>query len=66
MNPLDANRLHVTRREFFGRAASGIGTAALAGLLARDGLAAPTGAPAGQQRVGGLPGLPHFAPRAST
>jgi hypothetical protein len=61
MDPLAANHLHLTRREFFGRAAHGIGTAALAGLLARDGLAAPA---VGTNRVGGLPGLPHFAPRA--
>ena len=32
MDPLRANRLHVTRREFFGRSACGLGTAALAGL----------------------------------
>ena len=56
MDPLRANRLHVTRREFFGRSACGLGTAALAGLLGRDGLAA--------DGAGGLPGLPHFAPRA--
>ena len=57
MNPLTDHRRHVTRREFFGRAAAGIGTAALRHLLGRDGLAAdaPTGA---------LPGLPHFAPKA--
>ncbi len=54
----------MTRREFFGRAASGIGTAALAGLLARDGWAAPAGDAPARQRVGGLTGLPHFAPRA--
>ncbi|MFO0908006.1 MAG: DUF1501 domain-containing protein [Isosphaeraceae bacterium] len=57
MDPLRENALHVTRRELFGRAACGLGTAALATLLARDGLAA-------EPRVGGLPGLPHFAPRA--
>jgi len=56
VDPLRANRLHVTRREFFGRSACGLGTAALAGLLGRDGLAA--------DGAGGLPGLPHFAPRA--
>ncbi len=61
MDPLAANHLHLTRREFFGRTASGIGTAALAGLLARDGHAAPA---TDANRVGGLPGLPHFAPRA--
>jgi len=56
MNPLYDNSLHVSRREFFGRSATGVGTAALASLLARDGHAA--------DRVGGLSGLPHFAPKA--
>lgn len=56
MNPLYENSLHVSRREFFGRSATGIGTAALASLLSRDGLAG--------DRVGGLSGLPHFAPKA--
>jgi hypothetical protein len=47
-----------TRRQFFGRAAYGIGTAALASLLCpRSGRAEDTG-------HGGLPGLPHFAPTA--
>jgi Protein of unknown function (DUF1501) len=56
MNPLDENALHVSRREFFGRSATGLGTAALASLLARDGH--------GADRVGGLGDLPHFAPKA--
>ena len=67
MQPLVENRLHSTRREFFGRAACGAGTAALAWLLNRDGLAAGNGAAeaeAGAPRRGGLPGLPHFPPRA--
>jgi hypothetical protein len=56
MNPLHQNALHVGRREFFGRSAAGLGTTALASLLARDGLAA--------ERSGGLPELPHFTPKA--
>jgi hypothetical protein len=56
MNPLHENALHVGRREFFGRSAAGLGTTALASLLARDGLAA--------ERSGGLPELPHFTPKA--
>ena len=56
MNPLHESSLHVGRREFFGRSAAGLGTAALASLLARDGLAA--------ERSGGLPELPHFTPKA--
>jgi hypothetical protein len=60
MNPLHEHRLHLTRREFFGRTATGIGTAALATLLADDlGAAAP-----GKKDAGGLPGLPHFAAKA--
>src|SRR5436305_8193153 len=47
-------QLRLTRRHFFGRAAAGIGTAALAQLLGRDLKTA----------TGGLPGLPHFAPKA--
>jgi hypothetical protein len=65
MSPLASHRLHLTRREFFGRGATGIGVAALASLLGREGLAASTTAsPAGGGRLRGLPGLPHFAPRA--
>src|SRR5688572_3768388 len=47
------NPLHATRRQFFGTSAVGIGTAALAALLAEDGRADP-----------GRPPLPHFAPKA--
>jgi hypothetical protein len=57
VDPLLANRLHVTRREFFGRSACGIGTAALAVLLGKESRAAGG-------RFGGLSGLPHFAPKA--
>src|SRR6187399_2409430 len=45
--------LHVTRRQFLGRGATGIGVAALASLLNRSATAAP-----------GLPGVPHFTPKA--
>ena len=75
MNPLQQNRLHITRRNFFGRTATGIGTAALANLLDRDGFAAnelaaneasaaDPGIQGSASRIGGLPGLPHFAPKA--
>jgi len=43
----------LTRRHFFGRAATGLGAAALAALL-----------PRAAQAGGGLEGLPHFAPKA--
>jgi hypothetical protein len=46
--------MEMTRRYFFSRAATGIGVAALGSLLAEDGFAA----------AGGLPGLPHFPPKA--
>ncbi len=62
MDPLTQNNLHLSRRHFFGRSASGIGTAALASLMAKDGLAGE--AKTHQQRFGGLPGLPHFSPKA--
>ncbi len=51
MNPLHQ---HLTRRHFFGRSATGIGIAALSQLLH----AGTT------KRVGGLPGIPNFAPKA--
>ena len=65
MNPLLEKHLLMNRRQFFGRSATGIGTAALASLLNNDLFAgaakkvAPTGG-----HFGGLPGLPHFAPKA--
>jgi hypothetical protein len=57
MNPLNENRLHVTRREFFGRSACGLGTAALAHLLGRSGHAS-----AAERDINSL--APHFAPKA--
>jgi hypothetical protein len=50
------SNLELTRRHFFSRTASGLGIAALSNLLAAD-----LGAASGQA---GLPGVPHFAPRA--
>ncbi len=54
MDPITEGRLLLTRRHFFGRAATGIGVAALASLLSDQARAA----------AGGLPGLPHFPPKA--
>ncbi len=60
MNPFD-HQLRINRRQFFGRAATGIGTAALATLLTKD----LQGAVETSSGVGrGLPGFPNFAPRA--
>ncbi len=51
--------LNQTRRQFFGCSGTGVGLAALATLMGRDlrGSDATSGA-------GGLPSLPHFAPKA--
>lgn len=62
MHPIAESQRQLARREFFGRASTGVGVAALASLLGRDSAGASesgggTGSP-------GLPGLPHLAPRA--
>jgi hypothetical protein len=59
MNPIHEHLQTMTRRHFFGRTALGLGTAALASLLP-----ARAGAGEAKKAVGGLPGLPHFAPKA--
>jgi hypothetical protein len=56
MNPIQQHQANITRRELFGRGATGIGAAALASLLGRDSQ--------GASDLGGLPGLPHIAPKA--
>jgi len=56
MDPRLEAQLNLTRRHFFSRSSTGIGLAALAGLLSRDLRAGETAGP--------LPGLPHFPPRA--
>jgi hypothetical protein len=50
MDPLLEHQRLITRRQFFGRTACGIGSAALASLLSRDGFAETV--------------APHFAPKA--
>jgi len=59
MNPLVEAGEILTRRHFFGRSAAGIGTAALTCLLNDDLAAAPE-----LPNPAGLPGLPHFPPKA--
>ncbi|MBI4601580.1 MAG: DUF1501 domain-containing protein [Planctomycetes bacterium] len=54
----------LTRRRFFERAGAGVGVAALASLLERDLRAAEGRARGRAGSLPGLPGLPHFAPRA--
>ena len=61
MNPHLEHDLAVTRRQFFGRAAAGIGPLALASLLRDEGYGA---GPASTAGAGGLSGLPHFAAKA--
>ena len=57
--------LQLTRRQFFGRSAQGIGIGALASLLGPDLSALAAGLDQGRDpRTGGLVGLPHFAPKA--
>lgn len=55
MNPFNELQLNLTRRSFFSRFGLGAGTAALASLLGESGFA---------QEKTGLPGVPHFAPKA--
>ncbi|MEZ0273334.1 MAG: sulfatase, partial [Roseimicrobium sp.] len=56
MSPFDATHLSLTRRALFGKAAHGLGAAALGSLLTRDGFAISPDSLA--------PVLPHFAPKA--
>src|SRR6202171_1898277 len=60
MDPMDEYRLAMTRRHFFARNSLGIGTAALASLLGSNG----AGATVETKPKTGLPGLPHFPPKA--
>src|SRR5580658_7596077 len=62
MNPFFERDLRLTRRQFFGNTASGIGVLALGGLLNGEGRA--QGLPKHPGGTGPLPGLPHFKPRA--
>jgi hypothetical protein len=58
MTPQLERAAYLTRRQFFSKTAGGIGVAALASLLERDARGVEI------KRVGGLPDLPHFAPKA--
>jgi len=61
MHPYDQAVLTETRRQFFGRAARGLGLTALASMLGENLLADVVSKP---PAAGGLPGLPNFAPKA--
>src|SRR5947207_21558 len=68
MDPRFEQHRQMTRRQLFGRSATGIGTAALATLLGRDlakaaGLPQPT-SPGGAGAGSGPGSAPHFAPKA--
>jgi hypothetical protein len=60
MNCCQDHHLNMTRRHFFGVNSTGVGLAALAGLLGRN-LAA---SPSANAAHGGLPDFPNFAPKA--
>ncbi|MCH8922752.1 MAG: DUF1501 domain-containing protein, partial [Planctomycetes bacterium] len=61
MHPLTEHVQAVTRRHFFGRTGLGLGTAALASLLPDRALAKNANE---TKAKGGLPDVPHFAPKA--
>jgi hypothetical protein len=69
MDPIREQIDVMTRRHFFGRAGISLGGAALASLLAEGGVRGADRSPTGTAgstlpASGGLPGLPHFAPKA--
>jgi len=66
MDPRREHELIMTRRQLFGNAALGVGTAALSRLLAGSGLLAGAASIFGSDTKpgNGMPGIPHFAPKA--
>jgi hypothetical protein len=64
MDPVKQHLESETRRHFFRRTALGLGVPALNALLSREGTAAPVPSATGPAVTGGLPDLPHFAPKA--
>ena len=60
MHPVKEAVLAETRRQFFGKVAMGVGGLALSSLMAEDAF----GLPQDDASFGGLPSLPHFAPKA--
>jgi hypothetical protein len=63
MGPIREQIEWMTRRHFFGRAGLSLGSAALATLLAEN-ARSDSAAAKSQAPTGGLPGLPHFPPKA--
>lgn len=64
MDPFREAELLMTRRQLFGRATLGIGTAALSRLFTLGGLGAIAGLAEAEQAHHGLSGMPNFAPKA--
>lgn len=62
MNPIQEHISQITRRHFFKTGGLGLGTAALASL--ESGNQPTQAATAEMKATGGLPGIPHFAPKA--
>ena len=62
MNPFHEYQLNMTRRDLLANSARPLGAAALASLAGKATTAAPAAAKTNDR--GGLPGLPHFAPKA--
>ena len=62
MDPFREAELVETRRHFFGRTATGIGTVALASLVNPDLFDANSNG--ADQATGQVPGIPHFVPKA--
>ena len=60
MDPRTKRLLHLTRRHLFGLGFHAVGTAALAGMMAKRG----TGAPQRDRRGVGSPDIPHHPPTA--
>src|SRR5580704_15168994 len=58
------NIARVNRRQLFGSAASGVGLAALASLFGADTAQGAGGGDAISRGEAGLPGLPHYPPKA--
>lgn len=60
MHPILEHQQLQTRRHFFGQCSVGLGSIALASLLAEDAKSAEEK----RNNIGGLEGVPHFAPKA--
>ena len=58
MHPFSELQKNISRRQMLGRMSYGLGAAALASLMN------PSESKADDKRIGGLPQLPHFAPKA--